>query len=144
MATGSHAPFFPFEKAEGWALVLVNAKNGGVLGAAAPPRAWAEWKPATASPGKAASGGACVQWTGNVKLRVPLELAGTSMKMEVHALCSAYVGADVAAPLVVPVMSGAAAAQARKEEESGSDETDDETDDEEEDVPGEIEFKDSD
>ena len=87
---GAHAPNFPHARAEGWVMILTAPGGGQVLGLKpAPP--WEQWS--------AAKAGGC-SWT--AELRTRAARAG-QLKLEVHAVCSSYLGADVTADVVIRV-----------------------------------------
>ena len=174
-----HAPLYPYPKPEGWCLIVTDAASGAICGLAAPPRSFADWKPAlTATTQTAAAHGskdarrkdmklknsenkgpgtgeeAGIEWTGEVKLRVPITWTGRTVSLEMHAICSAYVGADVSTTVAVQVLSAQEARAKLQEEEEEDEETDDDDDDDDNDdeddgddddddeTPDEIEFND--
>ena len=92
-ALSCHAPLYPHPKTEGWVLVLTSKGGGRVHNVCAAPPAWEKW---TADE---ANGGGW--WTGELKTRV--EKAG-KLELEVHAVCSAYVGADLVTKVEVDVV----------------------------------------
>ena len=140
-----HAPLFPYAKPEGWCLLIVNPTSGVVYGIAAPPRSFADWKPrAHAKKPKDGDDGG-IEWTGEVRLRVPADWSGRTVKLEMHAMCSAYLGADVSATIEIKVLSKQQAldkAKQQEEEEEEDDDDDDDDDDDEsgEETPDEIDF----
>ena len=94
-----------------------------------------------------------IEWTGEVKLRVPITWTGRTVSLEMHAICSAYVGADVSTTVAVQVLSAQEARAKLQEEEEEDEETDDDDDDDDDDeddgddddddeTPDEIEFND--
>ena len=93
---GCHAPLYPHPKSEGWVAVLTHKGAGRVLNVKAAP-GWSEWKPCLKGGG---------QWTAELMMQV--ETAG-KLKLEVHAVCSAYVGADVVAEVALDVANFRAA-----------------------------------
>ena len=122
-ASACHAPHYPHAKAEGWVLVLTQRNAGRVLGVAAPP-SWDKWTAASAGKDKGGGGGGGgggITWTGELPMHV--DTTG-KMKVEVHAICSAYAGADVVTEVDVEVV-------ARRTVRDDDD--DDETDEDEED-----------
>ena len=104
--TTCHAPLYPHKKTEGWVLVLTTPNGGKVLGVASAP-GWEGW---TAD----VTNGGGSYWTGELPMHV--EQAG-KLKLEVHAICSAYVGGDALGKVEVEVAS-----RPRDEDESEDDE----------------------
>ena len=103
-ALPAHAPLYPHRKPEGWVVVMCEAGEGRVL----------DVKPvATDKP---------------AKLQVGAGGVGTR-RLEVHALCGAYLGADTCEPLVFEVK---AEADESEEEEEGDDDDDDDDEGEDE------------
>ena len=105
-ALPAHAPLYPHRKAEGWVVVMCEAGEGRVL----------DVKPvATDKP---------------AKLQVGAGGAGTR-KLEVHALCGAYLGADTCEPLVFEVKAEADSSDEEEEEDEEEEDEDEEDEDEE-------------
>ena len=124
-------PWLPQVRSESWVLVLTEAGGGRVLGVATAPRCEA-WKAAE-------SGGGCV-WVGEFKT----DAGGAGKRrMEVHAVCSAYVGADVVASATVEVQprrrppvredAGARRGEGEGGSEGEGEETSDDDDDDDDD-----------
>ena len=112
-ALPAHAPLYPHCKAEAWVAVLCEAGGGRVLGACA----LTAGKPATLTTGAGGAG---------------------SRRLEVHAMCASYVGADVCEPLALEVRAerdddedGASDDEGGREYEH-SDDSDDSDEDEDE------------
>ena len=92
-------------------LLLTLANAGRILGVCPVPKSWAAWKPAKKPSTKGAkadasgseadgSSSAGLTWTGEMRFR--LVNAGVQ-RMEVHAVCLSYVGADLVQPVSVDV-----------------------------------------